>query len=243
VKRREKIIVASRAKYGTPRGHGVSAPTSPPSPVVPIVSETPKSSEVPKPTEKSVAKLKPSPPVAETEPLKPESDSDFQDEQHTKIKEKICAEAESLDYTATCEVDFPEVHGRADIVLQRGKKKIIGQVAVTTPVKYEVESVEKFINAGVTHIAVISINRKKLNLIQQALEAGGVTVDSIGFYSPSEFITKLFDWAQDDPEGGEVEKAKPKKQPIDFTAGKLTADELELRQEKMLKKLRMALKR
>lgn len=123
----------------------------------------------------------------------------------------------------------------------RGDKKIVGQVTVTTPVKYEVESIEKFLKAGVTHIAVISINRKKLKLIQKTLgEAGGKT-DMVGFYSPSEFITKLFDWAADDPKGGEVEKAKPKKQPIDFAAGKLSVSELEKNQQKMLERLKKVL--
>jgi len=239
--RREKIIAASRAKYGTPRGQGVSVPASPPTPAVPNVSEPPKASEVPKLVHETAAKPISLPPVAETELFRAESDPDSRDEQHTRIKEKICAEAESLEYTATCEVDFPEVHGRADIVLQRGKKKIIGQVTVTTPVKYEAESVEKFLKAGVTHIAVISINRKKLNLIQETLGDGGGKADTVGFYSPSEFIAKLFDWAADDPKGGEAEKAKPKKQPIDFSAGKLSASELELNQQKMLERLKRVL--
>jgi hypothetical protein len=222
-------------KYGTPRAQVEASSTSPPALVVPRVSE------VPKPTHESVAKLTPLSPVAVPESLKAESDPDSRDKQHTKIKEKIRAEAESLDYTATCEVDFSEVHGRADIVLQRGKRKIIGQVTVTTPVKYEVESVEKFLKAGVTHIAVISINRKKLNLIQQTLEEGGGKMDTLGFYSPSEFISKLFDWAEDDPDGGEAEKAKPKKRPIDFAAGKLSASELDINQQKMLERLKKVL--
>jgi hypothetical protein len=170
-------------------------------------------------------------------------DPDSRDEQHTKIKDKIRAEAESLDYTVSPgEVSFPEVHGRADIVLERGKRKIIGQVTVTTPVKYEVESIEKFLKAGVTHIAVISTNRQKLYLIQRTLEERGSSADTVGFYSPSEFNSQLFDWAADDPNGGEIEKAKPKKQPIDFNAGKLSKTELEINMQKMLEKLKNALK-
>jgi len=108
---------------GTPRGQGVSASASPSASVVPNASEKPKPSEVPKPTEKSVAMPTPLSPVTEIEDVAEETDTDLGNEQHNNIKHEIRDEAETLDYTATCEVDFPEVHGRADIVMERGNKK------------------------------------------------------------------------------------------------------------------------
>jgi len=84
----------------------------------------------------------------------------------------------------------------------RCSKKIVGQVTVTTPAKYEVASIRKFLKAGLTNIAVISINRKKLNLIQQILEKGGGKTDIVGYYSPSELIENLFDWSAVESEGG-----------------------------------------
>ena len=82
---------------------------------------------------------------------------------------------------------------------------------MTTPAKYEVASIRKFLKAGLTHIAVISINRKKLNLIQQILEQGGGKTDTVSYYAPSEFITQLFNWAADDPAGGAIESVKPQR--------------------------------
>jgi hypothetical protein len=236
--RREKIIAASRAKYGTPRSEAESVPVSPPPAVVPHVSEKPKSSEIPKPAKKSVATPAPTPPVAEPEPEAEETDTDLQNEQHNNIKHEIRDEAETLDYTAKCEVDFPEVHGRADILLERGGKKIIGQVTVTTPAKYEVESIRKFLKAGLSHIAVISINRKKLNLIQQTLEKGGGRTATVGYYSPSEFITQLYAWASVDPAGGAIESAKPQRRQEPQNSGQHSDEELARRHKVELEMLR-----
>lgn len=201
-KRREKIIAASRAEYGTPRAKVEGTSDSPPAPVVPQVSETPKASELPKPAIESAAKPASLPSVAEPEPAAEEIDTDLENEQHTNIKNEIRDEAETLEYTVSPnEVDFPEVHARADVFMVRGQKKIIGQVTVTNRAKYEAASIRKFLQAGLTHIAVISTNRKKLNLIQQTLEQGGGKTDIVGYYSPSEFITQLYNWAEVDPAG------------------------------------------
>jgi DNA segregation ATPase FtsK/SpoIIIE-like protein len=233
--RREKIIAASRARYGTPRAKEEDSSVSTPAPVVPHVSEKPMSSEIPKPAMESVAMPEPTLPVTETESVAEEADTDLENEQHTNIKNEIRDEAETLDYTATCEVNFPEVHGRADIVMERGSKKIIGQVTVTTPAKYEVESILK---AGLTHIAVISINRKKLNLIQQIFEKGGGKTDIVGYYSPSEFITQLYNWASVDPAGGAIESVKPQRRQEPQNSSQLSREQLEQRHKEALEKLR-----
>jgi len=235
-KRREKIIASSRARYGTPRGQEQVVPTSPPAPAIPHVTEPPKPSEIPKPAEVSVTKL--APPVVVPESVEEETDTDLENEQHNNIKNEIRDEAETLDYTATCEVNFPEVHGRADILLVRGSKRIIGQVTATTPAKYEVASIRKFLKAGLTHIAVISINRKKLNLIQQLLEKGGGKTDTVGYYSPSEFITQIYNWAEIDPAGGAVESVKPHRRQEPQNSVQLSREQLEQRHKDALEKLR-----
>jgi hypothetical protein len=241
-KRREKIITISREKYGTPRAKVEAMSASPPAPVVPNVSAKPNSSEIPKPAKESVAMPAPPSPVAETESETEENDSDSENEQHNNIKNEIRDEAETLDYTATCEVDFPEVHGRADILMLRGRKKIVGQVTVTTPAKYEVASIRKFLNVGLTHIAVISINRKKLNLIQQTLEKGGGKTDIVGYYSPSEFITQLFNWAADDPEGGAIESVKPHRRQEPQNSGQLSKEQQRQQHKMELEKLRKTMR-
>ncbi len=241
--RRDKIITASREKYGTPRAQ-VGAILSPPfgseqqgpnptkqgappttksisvsqsPPVIPHDSEMPQSAKVPKPTES----------------------------EHLVIKEKIGLEAESLDYTVSYEEHFPAIQGRADIVLRRGNQTIICQVTVTTPVEFEAESVRKFLKAGIGHIALISINRRKLIRIQQTLEAviPPDQIAKIGFYVPEEFVSKLYDWAADDPEGGAVERSKPRRRQNMLKAGQPSEVERNHREKEMLEALRKAMKR
>jgi hypothetical protein len=79
---------------------------------------------------------------------------------------------------------------------------------------------------------------------QELTQGGSIQQPAgVGFYSPSEFISLLFDWAAEDPEGGRVEQAKPRKQKIPLNSGNLSKAELEHRQELTLNNLRKALKR
>ena len=132
------------------------------------------------------------------------------------------------------EKDYPNVHGRADIVLVRGGQTIIGQVSVTNHAKYEAESIRKFLKAGVSRIALIAVNRQKLNLVRQSLVASGDLADVVGFYTPSEFIQALCQWAAADPAGGTNERGKLRKQPIDLTAGPLSDAERKANEKRWL---------
>ncbi len=158
---------------------------------------------------------------------------------HTAIKDNISLEAERLDYTVSPEELFPAVHGRADVVLRRGGQTIICQVSATTSAEFEADSVRKFLKLEVTHIAVVSVSRKKLNHIRQALsDAGGQTV---GWYSPDEFISKLYDWAMADPAGAALEQGKPRKRKIALHPVPLTDGERRAREDEMLKALAQAM--
>ena len=130
---------------------------------------------------------------------------------------------------------------RADVVLRRGNRTIVCQVSATTPVEFEADSVRKFLKLDFTHIAVVSINRKKLNHIQEAL--ADIVSPTVGFYSPEEFISKLHAWAMDDPEGGTLEKDKPRRRKIAFNTAQLTDEERQQRENELLQSLARAMKR
>jgi len=252
--RRDEVITCSRRKYGTPRAElsarspqapevaPIVKPTSPlddkVKPEVSPVSSAPPVTEVPKPAE-----IPKAPEPEEVEPAET-VDSDDTDGQHLAIKEKIGDEAETLDYSVSYEEHFPPIHARADIVLRRGKQFIIGQVTVTTPAEYEAASVQKFLMANFTHIAVISVSRQKLNRIRQVLIAAGANTKNVGFYSPEEFMTKLSDWALEDPEGGAAEKKNPHKNPnVNLSSHPLTDEERKANEKKMLEELKKKMKR
>ncbi len=240
VKRREKIITASRAKYGTPRAQvkSISPPTSeggqpspkpvkletppvtepisspPPRPAIPHISETPKDAEIPKSTESE-----------------------------RSIKDIIIPEAESLDYTAKEEITIPEF-GRPDLILTRGKRSLACEINATTRPETEADHIRLRLKAGFSHVAVVSLNRRSLQLIKEAYLQLGVNADisKVGFYTPEEFKAQLFNWAADDPEGGAVERGQPVKRKDMSNSGQLSDEERRKRHKDELEKLIKAMK-
>ena len=226
---REAVIAASRKTYARPRAEieaamraklGVEDTGQNVAEVKPVLTPLPKraapeAAEVQKPEKPPGSEAGP-PTVTEvkvrTAPAPPGTGAEGIS--HTHIKDNIGAEAESLDYTVSYEELFPEVRGRADVVLRRGSLTVICQVSVTTQVEYEAASVRKFLQTSFRQIAVVSSNRKKLGQIREALGHIGDQSARVGFYSPEEFISKLYDWAADDPEGGSLERGKLRKRPI-----------------------------
>ena len=116
---------------------------------------------------------------------------------------------------------------------------------MTTNVEDEVAHIHKRLQIGFKLVAVISTNRRKLNRIQHVLTQGGSIEQppGVGFYSPAGFISQLFNWVTEDPEGGRAERAKPRKRNMPLNSGALTEAERKLRQEEMLNNLRRVLKR
>jgi hypothetical protein len=133
--------------------------------------------------------------------------------EHETLKDEVQAHAESLDYTVTRETPIPQ-HGRPDLILTRGKHSIACEISVTTHKTIEADHIRLRLKAGFTHVAVISQTRRKLPKIEAAYLQliPGATLDKIGFYSRDEFLGQLSAWAMDDPEGGALERTKPKKQ-------------------------------
>jgi hypothetical protein len=160
------------------------------------------------------------------------------------IKERIRIQAETLDYSVTFEEFVAGSQGRADVVLRRGHHSIACEITVTTPVEYEVANLTKCLKADFRHVAAISRNRKKLARIQQLLSetASSEQIARVGFYLPEEFISKLYDWAMEDPAGAALEKGKPRKRTIAFNTAQLTEGERRQREEEMLKSLAEAMK-
>ncbi|HEV2436924.1 MAG TPA: type IV secretion system DNA-binding domain-containing protein [Verrucomicrobiae bacterium] len=241
VKRREKIITASRAQYGTPRAQvkttspftsegGQPSPkpakletppvtepisSSPPPVANPHVSETPKDAEIPKSIESE-----------------------------RSIKDIIIPEAESLDYTVREEITIPG-HGRPDLILTRGKRSLACEINATTRPETEADHIRLRLKAGFSHVAVVSLNRRSLQLIKEAYLRLGANADvsKVGFYTPQEFITQLFNWAADDPEGGAIQRGQPVKRKDMPNSSQLSDEERKQRHKDELEKLIKAMKR
>jgi hypothetical protein len=236
--RRQEVITASRKKYATPRTEietvlraNLEAP--------PIVPEPPKS-QADATTIRHVAKIA----KIAVEQKQTTEDADAHDDDHTAIKDLICKEAETLDYTATTEELVPS-GGRIDVVLRRGNLAIACEVSVTNTPDYEAANIAKCLHAGFNHVASVSRSRRKLANIQQALMVviPPGEMQKVGFLTPEEFFAKLFEWAQTDPAGAVAERGKPHRRKIALGSATITADERAARETQMLEILRQAMKR
>ncbi|HZM02205.1 MAG TPA: type IV secretion system DNA-binding domain-containing protein [Candidatus Saccharimonadales bacterium] len=266
--RREEVITASREKYGTPRAQ-VDAilsqaletlrelpkpaktaivpqttviPTPPPpaaaistSPTVEISQPAP--AEVPKPV-RETQKLVISPAPAESRAHPQPADEATQ---HNAITERIKTEAEILDYTVTPQEFVPGSKKMIDLVLRRGKRTIACEISVTNTVEYEAATnIAKCVEAGFGQVASICTDRRKLSKIKERFaEMNPTQTAKVQFYTPDEFISKLFDWGTEDPEGGTIERGKPRKQKM--SSEPLTPSQIKERGERMLKELRQAM--
>jgi Type IV secretion-system coupling protein DNA-binding domain len=237
--RRQEVITGSRRRYGTARADVEAMLAKSRTTPEPPASSPPKPVE-PKQPAPVVFKL---PKAVGT----PEGSLEAVDDesQHNAIKELIRVQAEALDYSVTFEEFVSSGKGRADVVLRRGNRSIACEITVTTPVEYEVGNLTKCLKADFSHIVAISKNRKKLNRIQELL-AGAFSPDQIakvGFYAPEEFISKLHDWAIEDPGGGTLEQGQPRKRKIALNATQLSDKERRQRENDLLEKLAQAMKR
>jgi hypothetical protein len=83
-----------------------------------------------------------------------------------------------------------------------------------------------------------------LNLIRKDLAATGEKAETVGFYSPEEFMSKLTDWALDDPAGGIAERKNPHRNPsLNLISGPLTETEQKQNEQSMLDALKKKMKR
>jgi|SRR5665213_1455391 len=161
--------------------------------------------------------------------------------QHNAITERIKSEAEILDYTVTPQEFVPGTKKMIDLVLRRGKRTIACEISVTNTVEYEAATnIAKCLNAGFGQVASVCTDRRKLSKIKERFaEMNPTQIGKVQFDTPDEFISKLSDWATEDPEGGAIEQGKPRKQKMNSES--LTPSQIKERGERMLKELRQAM--
>jgi len=245
--RRQEVVTRSGKRFGVSRAE-VEAMSA----TSPAIRPTSASSASPPPVTTSFAATVELPPktaeesgVSEVQqPAAKTAPEAEEDSQHNTIKERIRVQAEPLDYSVTFEDPVPNSPGRADVVLRRGKLSVACEITVTTPVEYEAGNLTKCLNGGFGHVAAISRNRTKLAQIEKLLQGtvSSEQIAKVGFYSPEEFISKIHDWALDDPDGGTAEQGKPRKRKIVLHPVHLTDAERRQREADMLKSLTEAMK-
>jgi len=249
--RKEEVIDASRRKYATPRAQVEAVARKAFEGRIPAhAADRPKPpSQEPSAPSKQPVTPKPPPPMpqASEAPKVAVSAQEIAEagREHEAIKVKIQVEGESLDYTVAPEEFVEGGKKRIDLTLRRGNRSIACEVSVMTQTEFEAtNNITKCLNGNFSHIAVVSKKGKKLARIQQLFleTATPDEVAKVGFYSLDDFISKLHEWAMEDPDGGAVEREKPRKQPIVFDEEPLTLEEQQQREAYLLAALQKALK-
>jgi hypothetical protein len=161
---------------------------------------------------------------------------------HQRIKRQIQETALRLDYLVYPESEIEALgkKGKVDVALQRGRLWIACEVAHKNLTHDELGNVQHRLAAGFKHVAVICPTTAHLNAVRKAVEESVNEEDrrKVGFYSLTQFLKQLEEWANADPEGAKAAQVIPRKQKINLS-GQASADQT----EDDLKMLRERMKR
>ena len=112
------------------------------------------------------------------------------DTQHRSIQNFIKKMAEVRGYRATIEAPTPDGKGRVDILLEKESTTIACEVSVTTPKEWELQNIQKCLDAGYTMIVSIASEKKTLTKIQEEVKAH-IPKANIYYFTPEDLVSYL----------------------------------------------------
>ena len=213
--RRQEVITDSRKKYGTARADveamlaksreaAVPLPTIKSEPLVggrpQGLAELPKVSEVPKAAEPAaiveitlpvVAEIpKEQPPAVKHEPPR---DLGRGGAQHQAIQQRIKQAAERLGFRSVIEKPVLDGQGSVDLWLERPGQSIACEISISTTIDHEVRNVIKCLKASVPKVAVICLEKERLQKIASAVSGslGSESAAQVEYFQPDQFIAHL----------------------------------------------------
>lgn len=160
-------------------------------------------------------------------------------QQHKYLQQLIKRWGEERGYKATIEKQVKG--GGVDVALESGKQTIACEISVTTTVDHEVSNIRKCLDAGFTHVIMVTSEAKGLGKIKDAAFAqlGSERLSAVHFFLPEDLFLFL---DQNAAEGRSKEetikgyKVKVKYKP-------LTQEEQKVRKEAVAKTVLQAMKR
>jgi len=189
---REMTIESSRNAYGTPKAE-VEALLRGMQETVdePIQEERPIEKPKPKVQEevpRQVHVLKEIQPQTST--VSPEEKK--QETQHRYLQTLIKKMAESRGYKAVIEEQTGD-GGRVDVGLLKGDSKIAVEISVTTPDTWEMQNINKCLQAGYNPVIICSTDRKHLEKIRKITESNldSITLANVLFFDPESLFLYL----------------------------------------------------
>src|SRR6478736_381009 len=209
--RRSTVIAASRQKYARPRTEIEAAlrqmivgePTIEKS--VPKPKAVEQKAEVPAPAIvlKTEALIPPPPapvtvlpeqkPVTVSEKKTVPADLGKGGAQHKAIQQRIKTAAEALGFHSTIEKQLGDTRQSIDLLLERSDQTIACEISLSTTIDHEVGNVAKCLKAGLSNVAVICLDNKRLEAIASAVSGslGSEAAKCVLYLQPDQFISNL----------------------------------------------------
>lgn len=237
--RRDAACEGTRERFGTARAEveaviaaawavtplPVPTPPRPPVASAPLVPPEPRPSAAPTvdATPPTVQPHQAPTPVAPSEPAAPGRGGP----QHKYLQGMVKQAGEAKGYRATIEATVGE-HGRADVLLERGKERIAVEISITTSPEHEVGNLKKCLDAGISQVAILSPTPAVLQRIREAglTALPAAAFARIVFASPEEFAAGLQDPPTPAPKTVRGYKVKTTVQAADAAAAKGRQDAL-----------------
>ena len=114
---------------------------------------------------------------------------------HKSLQRLIKQWAEGMGYGAQIEKPILEGRGAVDVALYKATESIACEISITTPTEHECKNLTKCIEAGFTHIVMVSDDEKHLEQIREKVTSviEDNAADRIYFVTPD----KLFDFIKE----------------------------------------------
>lgn len=181
---------------------GLSAKPDPPSVPKPKISEQqdphplmpsdlpPAMPAAPKPAPRQSEEC--STPLMPTEPTPPR-DLGRGGAQHQAIQHRVKLAAETLGFRSTIEKPVSGGIGSVDLFLERDGQTIACEISISTTIDHEVGNVAKCLKAGIQNVAVVCLEKDRLEKIKAAVSGsfGSEAASCVGYYEPDQFIAEL----------------------------------------------------
>jgi hypothetical protein len=162
---RERIVQASRERYGGKLAVVEPDVASSAEPEVVVLPRPERQRRAPEPERVEV----PAPTPRAANHVAPEVLPGRGGAQHKYLQELIRRWADANGWRATVEKEILDGLGRVDIALERDDVSVACEIGCSTSMEHELENVQKCLAAGFTHVAALVIEKKRIGKMAVAV--------------------------------------------------------------------------
>lgn len=150
--------------------------------------------------------------------------------QHKATQKRIKEAAASLGFRSVIEKSVLDGQGSVDLWLERPPQSFACEISFTTTIEHEVQNVAKCLKAGLPKVAIICMDKERLQAISTAVMEmlGPEAAARVEYFEPDAFIAHLKQLKRPEPKPAKTEYAGYE---ITRSEPKLTASEREQKEK------------